>query len=54
MQKRKIKLTMGSEDDIYSFDKPCMWPWNSMFIGTEGKNCTMLCGRRPETWSMEI
>ncbi len=52
-KKRKIKLTMGSaEDDIYSFDKPCMWPWNSMFIGTEGKIVPCCVVGVPETWSM--
>lgn len=52
-KEKKIKLTMGSaEDDVYSFEKPCMWPWNSMFIGTEGKIVPCCVIGVPETWNM--
>jgi len=50
---KNIKLTMGSmEDDRYSYDNQCMWPWSSMFIGTEGKVVPCCVVGVPETWSM--
>ena len=50
---RNIKFTMGSlDDDIYSFENPCMWPWTSLYIGTDGKIVPCCVVGVPETWNM--
>ena len=52
-EKRNIKFTMGSlDDDIYSFENPCMWPWTSLYIGTDGKIVPCCVVAVPETWNM--
>ena len=52
-EERSIKLTIGSlDDDGYSHVNPCMWPWTSLYIGTDGKIVPCCAVGVPETWSM--
>ena len=51
---KKLKLTFGSieEDAKYSSTNHCMWPWDSLFIGTDGKVVPCCIVGVPETWTM--
>ena len=49
----KLKVTFGSlEDGKYSSTNHCLWPWDSLFIGTDGKVVPCCIVGVPETWTM--
>jgi len=48
-----IKFSTGnSETAMYSAANPCMWPWASLYISTEGKVVPCCTIGIPETWTL--
>ena len=51
-KKSKLNFTIGNSDDLYSNDKPCEWPWRSVYVSTEGFIVPCCVNAMPETWEM--
>ena len=50
-QELGLNLGMGGDPD-YSSSNPCLWPWQSMYVSTEGKVVPCCVLADPGTWTL--